>query len=140
MVDGGEARSSEDEYASDVWRTRQCTRVGRDPGDRDRAPRERLEPGRRLGFRAPQRAQRPLLLSLSISFSSSIHTLHNMDGWSKLQSGFAGLNLGQSANKFAKGFSSSVQATRERLGQVAPEEITELPQGAFPPRTVGMPR
>ena len=33
-------------------------------------------------------------------------------------------------NKLAKGFQSSVQATRERLGQVAPEEITELPQGA----------
>ena len=53
-----------------------------------------------------------------------------MDGWTKLQSGIAGLNLGQSANKLAKGFQSSVQATRERLGQVAPEEITELPQGA----------
>jgi len=51
-----------------------------------------------------------------------------MDGWNKLQSGIAGLNLGQSANKLAKGFNSSVQATRERLGQVAPEEITELPQ------------
>ncbi|KAI0808112.1 BAR domain-containing family protein [Fomes fomentarius] len=51
-----------------------------------------------------------------------------MDGWTKLQSGIAGLNIGQSANKFAKGFQSSVQATRERLGQVAPEEITELPQ------------
>lgn len=56
-----------------------------------------------------------------------------MEGWGKLQSGItgsiAGLNIGQSANKFAKGFNSSVQATRERLGQVAPEEITELPQG-----------
>lgn len=51
-----------------------------------------------------------------------------MDGWSKLSAGLAGLNLGQSANKFAKGFSSSVQATKERLGQVAPDEITELPQ------------
>jgi hypothetical protein len=54
-----------------------------------------------------------------------------MDGWSKLQSSIGGLNLGQSANKFAKGFSSSVQATRERLGQIAPEEITELPQGIY---------
>ena len=53
-----------------------------------------------------------------------------MDQWTKLQAGLAGLNLGQSANKLAKGFQSSVQATRERLGQVAPEEITELPQGA----------
>jgi len=51
-----------------------------------------------------------------------------MDGWNKLQSSFAGLNLTQSANKFAKGFNSSVQATKERLGQVAPDEITELPQ------------
>ncbi|EMD35837.1 hypothetical protein CERSUDRAFT_84922 [Gelatoporia subvermispora B] len=51
-----------------------------------------------------------------------------MDGWNKLQSSFTGLNLGQSATKFAKGFNSSVQATRERLGQVAPDEITELPQ------------
>jgi hypothetical protein len=52
-----------------------------------------------------------------------------MEGWSKLQSSLANLNLGQSANRFAKGFNSSVQATRERLGQVAPDEITELPQG-----------
>jgi hypothetical protein len=52
-----------------------------------------------------------------------------MEGWSKLQTGLAGLNLGQSANRFTKGFASSVQATKERLGQVAPDEITELPQG-----------
>jgi hypothetical protein len=52
-----------------------------------------------------------------------------MDGWQKIQSSIGGLNLGQSANKIAKGFSSSVQATRERLGQVAADEITELPQG-----------
>ena len=52
-----------------------------------------------------------------------------MEGWSKLQTSLAGLNIGQSANKFTKGFASSVQATRERLGQVAPDEITELPQG-----------
>jgi len=51
-----------------------------------------------------------------------------MDGWNKLQSSISGLNLGQSANKLAKGFNSSVQATKERLGHVAPEEITELPQ------------
>jgi hypothetical protein len=50
-------------------------------------------------------------------------------GWSKLQSGLAGLNIGQSANRFAKNINSQVQATRERLGQVAPDEITELPQG-----------
>lgn len=52
-----------------------------------------------------------------------------MDGWNKIQSSISNLNLGQSANKLAKGFNSSVQATRERLGQVAPGEITELPQG-----------
>jgi hypothetical protein len=52
-----------------------------------------------------------------------------MEGWGKLQSSLANLNLGQSANRFAKGFNSSVQATKERLGQVAPDEITELPQG-----------
>jgi hypothetical protein len=52
-----------------------------------------------------------------------------MDSWNKFQASLGGLNLGQSANKFAKGFSSSVQATRERLGQVAADEITELPQG-----------
>ncbi|EIM85157.1 uncharacterized protein STEHIDRAFT_123041 [Stereum hirsutum FP-91666 SS1] len=51
-----------------------------------------------------------------------------MEGWNKLQTSFAGLNIGQSANKFAKGFNSSVQATRERLGQISAEEITELPQ------------
>ena len=52
-------------------------------------------------------------------------------GWKQLQSGIAGLNLGQSANKFAKGFSSTVQATKERLGQVSGDDITELPQGTF---------
>jgi hypothetical protein len=52
-----------------------------------------------------------------------------MENWNKLQSSIANLNLGQSANRFTKGFNSSVQATRERLGQVAPDEITELPQG-----------
>ncbi|KAF7416198.1 hypothetical protein PC9H_002462 [Pleurotus ostreatus] len=51
-----------------------------------------------------------------------------MDGWNKIQASFSGINISQSANKFAKGFNSSVQATRERLGQVAPDEITELPQ------------
>jgi hypothetical protein len=38
------------------------------------------------------------------------------------------INLGDSANKFAKGLSTSVQATKERLGQVPAEDITELPQ------------
>lgn len=45
-----------------------------------------------------------------------------------MQNSIGSLNLGQSAGRLAKGFSSSVQATKERLGQVAPEEITELPQ------------
>ena len=49
--------------------------------------------------------------------------------WKSLQTGFASLNIGQSASQFAKGVNSSVQATKERLGQVAPEDITELPQG-----------
>jgi hypothetical protein len=52
-----------------------------------------------------------------------------MEGWSKLQTSIAGLNLGNSANKITKGLASSFQATKERLGQVAPDEITELPQG-----------
>ncbi|KAF8337355.1 BAR domain-containing family protein [Cantharellus anzutake] len=50
-----------------------------------------------------------------------------MNGWSKIQSSISGLQLGNSANKFAKGLQSSVQATRERLGAVNPEDITELP-------------
>lgn len=52
--------------------------------------------------------------------------------WKQLQTGIASLNIGQNANKFARGFNSQVQATRERLGQVNPEDITELPQGACP--------
>jgi len=51
-----------------------------------------------------------------------------MDGWNKFQSSLSSINLGASATKIAKGFNSSVQATKERLGTVAPEEITELPQ------------
>ncbi|KAI0727725.1 BAR domain-containing family protein [Fomitopsis betulina] len=51
-----------------------------------------------------------------------------MDQWTKLSAGLAGLGIGQSANKFAKGFNTTVQATRERIGQVAPDDITELPQ------------
>ena len=52
-----------------------------------------------------------------------------MDGWNKISASLGNLNLGQSATKFTKGFNSSVQATRERLGQVSQDEITELPQG-----------
>ncbi|KAF8955888.1 BAR domain-containing family protein [Flammula alnicola] len=51
-----------------------------------------------------------------------------MEGWSKLSSSLNNINFAQAGTKFTKGFSSSVQATRERLGQVAPDEITELPQ------------
>ncbi|KAF8645377.1 hypothetical protein AX16_007879 [Volvariella volvacea WC 439] len=51
-----------------------------------------------------------------------------MDGWAKIQSSITSINFAQAGSKFSKGLSSSVQATRERLGQVAPEEITELPQ------------
>lgn len=52
-----------------------------------------------------------------------------MENWTRIQSGLAGLNLGQSASKLAKGFNTNVQAAKERLGQVSAEEITELPQG-----------
>lgn len=55
-----------------------------------------------------------------------------MDGWNRLSASISGLNLGQNlsqtSSKLAKGFSSSVQATRERLGQVPSDELTELPQ------------
>jgi len=50
-----------------------------------------------------------------------------MQGWGKIQSSLASLQLGENANKLAKGFNSSVQATRERLGAVSAEDITELP-------------
>lgn len=56
---------------------------------------------------------------------------HTMEGWNKIQNSFTSINFGQSASKIAKGFNNSVQATRERLGQIAPEEITELPQGTW---------
>ena len=52
-----------------------------------------------------------------------------MEGWAKVQASFSNINIGQSASKFSKSFNSSVQATREKFGQVAPDEITELPQG-----------
>lgn len=51
-----------------------------------------------------------------------------MDNWNKLQSSIASLNLGERAGSLTKGLGSSVQATKERLGQVNPEDITELPQ------------
>ncbi len=55
-----------------------------------------------------------------------------MEGWNKLQSSLGSINLAQAGSKFTKGFNSSVQATRERFGQIAPEDITELPQGNTP--------
>lgn len=67
--------------------------------------------------------------SLLHPLPSSTQTLAAMDQWTKLQAGLAGLNLGQSANKLAKGFNTTVQATKERIGQVAADDITELPQG-----------
>jgi hypothetical protein len=54
-----------------------------------------------------------------------------MEGWSKLQSSIGSINFAQAGSKLSKGFNSSVQATKERLGQVAADEITELPQGLF---------
>jgi hypothetical protein len=54
-----------------------------------------------------------------------------MEGWSKLQSSLGSINFASAGTKITKGFNSSVQATRERLGQVAQDEITELPQGAL---------
>jgi len=52
-----------------------------------------------------------------------------MDGWAKLQSSLGSIDFSQAGSKISKGFNSSLQATKERLGQVAPDEITELPQG-----------
>ncbi|KAG6826761.1 hypothetical protein H0H87_006394 [Tephrocybe sp. NHM501043] len=51
-----------------------------------------------------------------------------MDGWNKISSSLGSINFASAGTKLSKGFNSSVQATKERLGQVAPDEITELPQ------------
>ncbi|KAH7103381.1 hypothetical protein BKA62DRAFT_696776 [Auriculariales sp. MPI-PUGE-AT-0066] len=51
-----------------------------------------------------------------------------MDQWKTLQASFQGINIGQTAGRFAKTVNSSVQATKERLGAIAADEITELPQ------------
>ncbi|KZW03255.1 hypothetical protein EXIGLDRAFT_725710 [Exidia glandulosa HHB12029] len=51
-----------------------------------------------------------------------------MDSWKNIQASFTGLNIGQTAGKLAKTVNSSMQATKERLGAVAQDEITELPQ------------
>ncbi|KAH8826802.1 BAR domain-containing family protein [Flagelloscypha sp. PMI_526] len=47
--------------------------------------------------------------------------------WNRLSSSFNQINFGESANKLAKGFGSTVQQAKERFGQVAQDEITELP-------------
>ncbi|KAK2459851.1 hypothetical protein APHAL10511_008172 [Amanita phalloides] len=51
-----------------------------------------------------------------------------MDPWSKFQSTLSNINFAQAGTKFSKSFTSSVQATRERLGHISADEITELPQ------------
>ena len=51
-----------------------------------------------------------------------------MNNWNKLSASLGSIDFAQAGSKLTKGISSSVQATKERLGQVAPEEITELPQ------------
>jgi len=51
-----------------------------------------------------------------------------MDGWSKIQSQLGSIDFAGAGSKLSKGFNSSVQATRERFGQVTADEITELPQ------------
>ena len=57
------------------------------------------------------------------------HNEKSMEGWSKLQSSIGNINFAEAGSKLTKGFNSSVQATRERFGQVTADEITELPQG-----------
>lgn len=51
-----------------------------------------------------------------------------MEGWNKLSAGLSGLNIGSSAERLGRTLTSSYQATRERLGQIPAEDITELPQ------------
>jgi len=58
-----------------------------------------------------------------------------MEGWNKISSSLgainfagAGASLNQGAGKFTKGFNSTLQQAKERLGQVSSEDITELPQ------------
>ncbi|CCA68280.1 related to GVP36-Golgi-vesicle protein of unknown function [Serendipita indica DSM 11827] len=47
-----------------------------------------------------------------------------MDGWHKISTSLSGINF----NSATKVFNSSLQATRERLGQIPADDITELPQ------------
>jgi len=58
-----------------------------------------------------------------------------MEGWAKIQNSISGINFGAASSnignasaRFSKGFSSTLQATKERMGQVNADEITELPQ------------
>lgn len=44
--------------------------------------------------------------------SSFLTTSQIMQGWNKLQTSLSGLQLGEGASKFAKGFGSTVQATK----------------------------
>lgn len=86
-----------------------------------------------LSHHSPRCAPRcPLHPSQTSKIESSYLSQPSLDmaaSWKSLQTGFASLNLGQSAGKLTRGLSSTVQATKERLGQVAAEDITELPQG-----------
>ncbi|EJT98114.1 hypothetical protein DACRYDRAFT_24635 [Dacryopinax primogenitus] len=53
------------------------------------------------------------------------------NSWTKsFSAGLGQINLSSvssGASRIAKGFNNSVQATRERLGQISPDDITELP-------------
>lgn len=60
-----------------------------------------------------------------------------MNNWKAIQSSLSNIDFQGSAGKFAKGLSSTVQQTKERLGQVAPDEITELPQGKYTVEKIG---
>ncbi|KIY63822.1 hypothetical protein CYLTODRAFT_359325 [Cylindrobasidium torrendii FP15055 ss-10] len=51
-----------------------------------------------------------------------------MENWNKIRTSIGEIKFGEQANKLAKELQSTVQLTRERLGQVAVEDITELPQ------------
>jgi hypothetical protein len=50
-----------------------------------------------------------------------------MESWNKLSASLTGGLSGISTEKFVKAVNSSYQATRERLGQIPQEDITELP-------------
>ncbi|KAG9000311.1 hypothetical protein FRB90_011843 [Tulasnella sp. 427] len=63
--------------------------------------------------------------------SSSLPSLlHNMSqsNWERITSSLPTFNFASNAKSISKGFSSSVQATRESLGRVSMDDITDLPQ------------